>query len=381
MLVPNSQACDNQISSTTPIPASVTAAASQNAARLAAAVQNAQIASETLAISNPWEFWRGGLNLMKDVARSNLRFTGSNVGPLQLPGLPAASPAVTNAARYNRWGKPDVTGEYVRSGGSLLWAGRAGASRGRASRWNTRFPAGPGGHFFSATGQPLLGGPGAGGPGGNPGDARPGNCGAIDACNPRRYDATYEAADVVASDGMDGGPTVISTPPAAPKLTTDQPVNIIVQPPASQGAAAPVSLVPALSTPAPACRPPARTGNICLDIKRGAVLASQVPVSVLYRCSQLAYAGVAPSPCLTDNGPVAVSDADLMAVPQYLAGMGEWSDSIAKPGAIPAECTTSGGPGGAGSSVPWWLWVLAGAFVVAVASGDERSAGGKKRAA
>jgi hypothetical protein len=320
MLVPNDQACDNQFSSTSPIPASETAAGNAWVAALQNAVGNAQQASDALLVANPWESWKGGMNLMRDIQRGNTQValpggTGVPSGSPQLPGLPPAGQGGSLWDRFRR-----------NLGGNARMAARQG---GRVHGWNSRFVTGPGGKFQTW-------------PAGN-----------SDGSNAATIDCTLEAADVVPCDGImpAGSPEVqLSQPPAGPALRTDQPVNIIVTPPAAY---------------AP-CSPPPRTGNLCADLRSGAVLASTVPASTLYACSQAGYAGVGPSLC-----PV--------------RGMGEWSASIAQPGAVPSECITgspaqTSGPAG----FPWWLWALAGIAVVAVASTEtktRRSSAGQKRAA
>ena len=325
MLVPNDQACDNQFSSTSPIPASETAAGNAFVAQLQAAVANAQAASDALLVANPWESWRGGFNLMRDIQRGNTQVAlpggaGVPAGPPQLPGLP---PAGQGGSLWDRW-KRNISGgrggDRARSGNA-----RQGA---RVRGWNSRFVTGPGGKFQTWP------------------------AGSGDGSNAATIDCTQEYADVVPSDGImpAGAPDVqVSSPPAGPALRTEQPTNIVVTPPAAY---------------APCASPP-RTGNLCADLKNGAVLASSVTAPTLYACSQAGYAGVGPTLCP--------------------AGMGEWSASIAQPGAVPAMCATGpaaqkSGPAG----FPWWLWALAGVAVVAVASTEtktRRSSGGQKRAA
>jgi hypothetical protein len=328
MLVPNDQACDNQFSSTSPIPASETAAGNAWVAALQNAVGNAQQASDALLVANPWESWRGGFNLMRDIQRGNTQValpggTGIPSGAPQLPGLP---PAGQGGSLWDRWKRNLGAG---RGNGSRSQNARSGA---RVRGWDSRFVTGPGGKFQTW--------PGQGG----------GSNGTVNAAG---ADCSMDAADVVPSDGMlpAGAPEVtVTQPPAGPALRTEQPVNIIVTPPAAY---------------AP-CSAPPRTGNLCADLKSGAVLASTVTAPTLYACSQAGYAGVGPTVC-----PV--------------GGMGEWSASIAQPGAVPSECITgspaqTSGPAG----FPWWLWALAGIAVVAVASTEtktRRSSAGQKRAA
>lgn len=307
MLVPNSQACANQFSSTSPIPASQTAAALAKTAAIIAAVGNAQRASDSLLVANPWESWPGGINLMRDVQRGNTQVAGAvPTGTPQLPGLP---PAGQGGSLWDRM-RRNVAGSR----------GNRGARQNRKARgWNSRFVTGPGGKFQSFE---------------------------AGAANAAGADCTMDAADVVPSDGIlpPGAPELqVAQPPAGPALRSDQPQNLIIAPPAAY---APCSAAP-------------RTGNLCADLKSGAVLASTVTAPTLYACSQAGYAGVGPTPCA--------------------AGMGEWSASIAKPGAVPSECLTGAaaqpvGPGG----FPWWLWALAGIAVVAVASTETktRRAGG-----
>ena len=323
MLVPNSQACDNQFSSTTPIPASETAAANAWVAALQQSVARAQQASDALLVANPWESWQGGLNLMRDIQRGNTQVAlpgGAGVpsGPPQLPGMP---PAGQGGSLWDRW-KRNIAGNRGGNGARSGNARQGAKMRG----WNSRFVVGPGGKFqnFDTSTQ-----------------------------NAATVDCTVDAADVVPSDGImpPGAPEVqVPTPPAGPALRTEQPTNIIVTPPAAY---------------AP-CSAPPRTGNLCADLKSGAVLASSVTAPTLYACSQAGYAGVGPTIC-----PV--------------GGMGEWSASIAQPGAVPSECVSGAAAQKSGpAGFPWWLWALAGVAVVAVASTEtktRRSSGGQKRAA
>lgn len=292
MLVPDSEACGNQFSSTTPIPAARTAARIAQMGVVDSAVAQGNAAAQNLFVANPWESWIGGLNLMRDIVRGNTQVSGGSSGPPQLPGVPPAS---------SGWNLRD-------------WlAGKRGNARGtRRTGWQSRFVTGPGGKFQNWT----------------PAD--------------QVIDCQVEAADVVPSDGIvsPGTPEPnVSTPPAGPSLTTNQAANIIVQPPPAYG-----------------CPAPQPTGNLCADVRSGVVLASTVSPAQLYQCSQAGYVGVfAPPKC---------------------AGMGEWSDSLAKPGAVPADCasgasTTAAGPAG----MPWWLWALAGVFVVVAAQGGGRSSG------
>ena len=369
MLVPNDQACDNQFSSTTPIPASETAAGNAWVTSLQQAVANAQQASDALLVANPWESWAGGFNLMKDIQRGNTQVAlpgGAGVpsGPPQLPGLP---PAGQGGSLWDRW-KRNLGYRNGGNGGNRAGGGNGGGNRGnpgaiggpygsdsgggsgggngtrsgnarqgsRVRGWNTRFVAGPGGKFQTWPAG-ATGGPG-------------------DSTNAATIDCTVEPADVVPSDGIlpPGAPEVqVSTPPAGPALRTDQPTNIVVMPPAAY---------------AP-CSPPPRTGNLCADLKSGAVFASSVTAPTLYACSKAGYAGVGPTLC----------------APGPAAGMGEWSASIAQPGAVPAMCATGAAAQKAGpAGFPWWLWALAGIAVVAVASTEtktRRSSGGQKRAA
>lgn len=267
MIVPDSQACGNQFSSVVPIPASQTAAGIAQTGMLDAAVAEGNQAAQNLFVANPWESWQGGMNLMRDIVRGNTQVSGSG-GPPQLPGLPPAN-AGPNLLDWLR-GK------------------RGGASRGGNARnarqvagWNSRFVKGPGGKF--QTWPPPA--------------------------SSQVVDCQVDAADVVPSDGIvqPGAPEPsVSQPPPNPSLTTDQPVNIIIQPPAQYG-------------------------------------------------------------CLAKTGSCA-------------AGMGEWTDSLAKPGAVPSDCVSGSSGTSAVAGLPWWLWALAGVAVLAVANSGGRS-GGQKRAA
>ena len=366
MLVPDSQACGNQFSSTSPLPASSVTAAAAKLAALQNAVGNAQVAANALFVANPWESWAGGFNLMKDIQRGNTQAgTVSGTTPSgapamsQLPGLP---PAGEGGSLWQRWTR--------NLGGRRGRGPRSGNARQNVQGWDSRFVTGPGGKFAvfppaGNAGRRMGGGRFAGGA---YGDARPGNCGTLD-CSPggQVIDCTVEAADVVPSDGiMPAGapPVAVTTPPPNPALRTDQADNIVVPPPAQY------SVPPATVPQSSMCIPPARTGNICLDLKRGAVFQHQVTPQVLYRCSQLGYVGVPGGPCPVVNGPqIQVSDAEMAAVPPYAAGMGMWTPSIAQPGAVPADCASGAGMAG----VPWWVWALGGIALLAVAGGETKT--------
>ena len=362
MLVPDSQACGNQFSSTSPLPVSYQTAAAAKVQQLQTAVGNAQVAANAMLVANPWESWVGGFNLMKDIQRGNTQAgTVSGTTPSgapamsQLPGFP---PAGEGGPLFQRWLR-NLRGPRGGRGGR---SGNARSAQ-QVQGWNSRFVTGPGGKFAVFPPAGNAGRRAGGGAGYAGGDARPGNCGTIDCAAGPVIDCTAEPADVVPSDGIipDGAaPVPATTPPPNPPLRTDQPTNIIVQPPAQYAAPA-----------APSCIPPSRTGNICLDLKRGAVFGYQVTPQVLYRCSQLGYAGVPGGPCPVVNGPqIPVSDAEMAAVPPYAAGMGMWTPSIAQPGAVPADCASGAGMM---AGVPWWVWALGGIALLAVAGGESKT--------
>ena len=68
-IVPRSQS--PMPSGTSPLPADIVASARANAAALSDAVQQAQQATNSLVFRSPWDWRSAGINLMKDVARSN----------------------------------------------------------------------------------------------------------------------------------------------------------------------------------------------------------------------------------------------------------------------------------------------------------------------
>ena len=85
MLVPNSQACENQMSSVQPVPSDVVARRVARTRAMQEAVARAQAPVDAFRIANPWENWRGGFNAMKDTQRGNLYNGATDAGTL--PGL------------------------------------------------------------------------------------------------------------------------------------------------------------------------------------------------------------------------------------------------------------------------------------------------------
>jgi len=152
-----------------------------------------------------------------------------------------------------------------------------------------------------------------------------------------------------------------------PTLTTTQPVAVppVVQAPAP---------APATAAPVAACQRPGRTGNICLDLYKGAVLQSEVSAAVLYACSQKGYAGTPATPCVTPGPQIQVSDAELAAVPPLsslgLSGYRARGMGAAYPvgGAYPVSCTpASNATPSTDSSFPWGWAILLGVAALAFA--------------
>jgi hypothetical protein len=432
MLVPDSQSCGYQFSSTSPLSASTVAASAAKTQALQFAVANAQIASDALLIANPWESWRGGMNLMKDIQRGNTQtgaaplasdLPGAPASGSQLPGIPPAGeggslwdrfrrnlagPGGTNGGNGGNQFVPDYTplppgaspstgwrrgwlGPTRGGGGSGRgpdgrsrfvpdgtpfpadvgtvsaghgwrhgWLGPGGAGNGNRSGnargaadvqgWDSRFVTGPGGKFGTwppgsnggvgsdtvavfdgwrrgrrgwvrdprAVGRRRRRSDGGVIPpvnanswpyGDSYGDGRPGNCGVIDCAASDAMACASEAVDVVPSDGI--------LPVGAPVTHPAPPPN------------------PALRTDQP--------DNIVVQPPFGYAAAISVPQPTARTMQR---AGV--------------------------AGMGEWTNSLQHPGAIPADCSTMGG-GKVPPSVPWWLWLLGGVIVVAAVRDETKS--------
>ncbi len=195
MLVPNSQACDNQMSSVKPVPADVVARRVAFKQSVEDAAGRARVASDAIRIANPWENWRGGFNLMKDTQRGNLYNGAPNTGTL--PGLSNDQQVLLM----------QILGRNP----------RAGNARQTAAGWDSR--------FITASNPPACANSRGMG-------AAPQNCASL-ACGVPTLDSA-PAADVVPSDGIltyDAPPLQVPTPPANPSLRTDQPGNVIVRPP------------------------------------------------------------------------------------------------------------------------------------------------------
>ena len=171
MLVPNSQSGSNQMSSTQPIPANIVARRVARARAIQAAVADGDTRSKALLIANPWEDWKGGFNLMKDVQRGN-QYNGAPAAT-SLPGLTSAQQILL----YQVLGLRPQTAAPAATG------------------WKSRFVT----------------------------QANP----------PAATSSDPAAADVVPSDGIlpaDAAAIANAAPESSP-LRTDQPGNVIVRPP------------------------------------------------------------------------------------------------------------------------------------------------------
>jgi hypothetical protein len=379
MLLSRDQAC-NWPSSTTPLSTAAVSSSQSLAAALQAAVNQAQAAFNSILTRSPADFASFGPVVQADVAVSNAQNQSPGVVP---PGsaIPSAFQSLTagvpsvqwrraGPANQGRWGggarRADAGGGF-RAG--LTWPDgspvNASTHGGPASR-----PAIANADGYRGRRQSFQMGTGLG-PGGMPGPSGP-----VAGAAPSGFLGRGETC-AVDSAPVDTSPIYGPPNPPAPPLTMESPVSA----PAAVAAAAPAA-------PVSRCAQP--SGNICLDIRNGLVLASQVSPSVLYACSQKGYAGNCPS-CSTGGPQISVSDAELAAIPMVDsstlgpcpgAGLSGYRRGMGGAYAVSVDTCPGGGDVNAGGAAPaadsgfsplWWL-LAAGVVVWAMSASDAKPA-------
>ena len=370
MLVDISQACNELPNSMSPLPPRMVARDSAAAAAMNAAVVSAN-ANETASwVRSPWDFRSFGLNFMSDVWNSNRNNPGSAgvLASLAKAGLlpPAAAPPPTRGPNGASGGAPTAFGPGYGGGGNPGLVRTAGGQM--RARWRGRSG---GDRLFGGGGvRPVFGKDFTGrgyGPGGGPaGDD--GNGGTI--------------------DGAADGRVCLPQPPAVTTLPLNGPDGNYV-PMVSPNVPSPTiaPMPPMIIPPKPGCTAKP-SGNICLDLRNGVILASQVPAAVLYRCSQLGYVGNCPACGDGSGGAVNVDQAALNALQTINAttlgpcpqlGLGDSYQGPYPIGCAPPDATAAAA---ALSSIsPWW-WVLAGGVLVLImGSSDEKMPRAQRRRA
>lgn len=322
-------------SSVTPLTAADSAASQSAVNALALAVGNAQAAVNSILTRSPLDFAWAGRNLMIDVARSNAEH-----GAPGYVGEGSVIPGVFS----NVAGSCGQPGPVV--GGP--------ANQGWWSGWK------PGGYRNGAPVAPVL----------------------------RRRICAYKP-------GFIGQGECVPDAAAVDTSVARLPSN----PPAPQTTIPPIDSTGLPALPAASSRCASPSGNICLDLRNGVVLASRVSADVLYQCSQKGYAGNCPS-CDPGGPQINVSAAQLAAIPAIdsatlgpcpngvgLAGLGRrglgGSAYPVSTGAYPLSCMAS--PGSAADAAGsldnpisgwWWLLLAAGAVWAVSASGKQQRRAG-----
>ena len=324
MLVTRDQACSSP-SSVTPLSAADLAASSAVMNALALAVGNAQAAVNSIVVRSPLDYQFAGPNLMIDVARTNATH---------------GAPGYVNPGSVVPGVFSNVAGAVGQPAPGLIGP----ANQGWWSGWK-------------------------------PGAYRNGRV--VPPVNRRRIGAGYKPGFTGQGECVPDAPGVntsavrLPANPAAP-LTTIAPITSTGLPVGSA--------LPAAATPCPS-----PSGNICLDLRNGVVLASRVSPDVLYACSQKGYVGNCPS-CDPGGPPIAVSASDLAAIvaidsaslgpcpPRGLSGLARHGMA----GAYPISCMASPGSAAdaaADSGVSGWWWVLLAAGVVWAVSASGTASG------
>ncbi len=371
MLLSRDQAC-NWPSSTTPLSTAAVSSSQSLAAALQAAVNGAQAAVNSILTRSPADFAAFGPVVQADVAVSNAQN--------QSPGVVAPGAAVPSAFQFPVGGVPSI--QWRRSGPANQgrWGGgpRSGGAPVRPLRATETWP----------DGSPVNGGRG---PASRPAIAN------TDAYLARRQ--TFNMGTGLVGGGgapsgflgrgetcaansapVDTSPIFGSPNPPAPPLTME-----------AAAAAAPVA--------ASVSQCPPSSGNICLDIRNGIVLASQVSPSVLYACSQKGYVGNCPA-CGPGGPQIAVSAAELAAIPLVDSstlgpcpgvGMSGYRRGMAGAYAVSADTCAGGGAQPSAGGVPaaanaaadtgfsplWWL-LAAGVAVWAMTASDDKPVKARK---
>lgn len=364
MLLSRDQAC-NWPSSTIPLSTAAVSSSQSLAAALQAAVNNAQAAFNSILTRSPADFAAFGPVVQADVAVSNAQN--------QSPGVVPSGSAIPSAFQFPAGGVPSV--QWRRSGAANQGRWGGGARRAELGSGFRAVLTWPDGSPVNAS---TTGGPGSrssianadGYPGRRqsfqmgtglaPGSAPSGFLGRGETCS-------------VESAPVDTSPIFASPNPPAPPLTMED----------ASVAAAPAAA--AVSGCAPS------SGNICLDLRNGLVLASQVSPAVLFACSQKGYAGNCPS-CSTGGPQISVSAADLAAIPMVDSltlgpcpgvGMSNYRRGMSGAYAVSVDTCPGGGDVNAGGAAPaaldagfsplWWL-LAAGVVVWAMSAGEAKPA-------
>jgi hypothetical protein len=301
--------------------------AQQAIMELQAMVARAQAGSDAFLDRTPWDFSELGLNLMKEVQQAS--GGGSHGGT---PGYGANQP-----------GAFDAPG------------------------WASRFVTGPGGHTYFWPWNPRWAPPG-----GSPGaGSTPYGAGGVPS-SPSEWFRWYRDGGARGSPGAGSTPYGAGGVPSSPsewfRWYRDGGARGMLGRGGgpSVGASGPCS-APSGCGPSP-CDP---EDYIAADV----VASDELPGGP-------ASLGAPPLPSMTTQQGVSVPVLlpPVGPLPIARSGVGEWTPSVAQPGAVPADCLAAQR---SLSGIPWWLWLLGALAVGAIVSDEKqtRRSSGQKRAA